>query len=201
MPSQIHAGQRIATYALLNSFTARTCDVGARNAGPEPSGVRPWQKTSGVGRAWSPIWIRRSVHNQRTDSPFQLTSLTCGNVQKRSHTKGFTCSPMINISHQFSVNRVLSASWRNPHSSSGAGDGIPPVMINETGLVPTGSKPKRQGPTSGTRMPECRSHAPTDGSVVGPNEKRRYPPSTMSVDYRMSERLVSLWLRGMADLP
>ena len=111
VPSQIHGGQRITTHALLNSFTARKCDVGARGAGPEPSGVRPWQKTSGVRRAWSPIWIRRSVHDQRTDSPFRRTSLTCRNAQKRSHTNGFTYSPVISIPHQFSVNRVLSASW------------------------------------------------------------------------------------------
>ena len=67
----------------------------------------PWS-TRGSGGSGGEI---RTL-NQRINSPFQARSLTWANTEKHTLTWGFACSAVVGNLQQFSLNRVLRASWR-----------------------------------------------------------------------------------------
>jgi len=50
------------------------------------------------------------LSDERVNSPFRHNALTGGYAQEGIPTKGFECSPVFTIFHQFSKKRVLNAS-------------------------------------------------------------------------------------------
>ncbi len=84
--------------------------------------------------------------DKRTTSPFRRDALTGRYAQQRIHTMGSECSPVCSTFHQFSMKRVLSASYREAlsvDSPRAVGKGLEPKAETLTNMpgTETGGRP------------------------------------------------------------